>query len=90
MLNDFDVDLSGFKLAIESIGKNCKEDVLILVETTVPPGTCEKVVKPIIDEQLLLRDMSIEEYRLYHSYERVMPGLSILTQFVIFLGYMQA
>ena len=74
MLNDFDVDLSGFKLAIESIGKNCKEDVLILVETTVPPGTCEKVVKPIIDEQLLLRDMSIEEYRLGHSYERVMPG----------------
>ena len=42
MLNDFDVDLSGFKLTIESIGKNCKEDVLILVETTVPPGTCEK------------------------------------------------
>ena len=73
MLNDFDVDLSGFKLAIESIGKNYKEDVLILVETTVPPGTCEKVVKPIIDEQLL-RDMSIEEYRLSHSYERVMPN----------------
>ncbi len=74
MLNDFDVDLSGFKLAIESIGKNCKEDVLILVETTVPPGTCVKVVKPIIDEQLLLRDMSIAEYSLGHSYERVMPG----------------
>ena len=74
LLNDFDVDLSGFKLAIESIGKNCKEDALILVETTVPPGTCEKVVKPIIDQQLMLRDMSIAEYRLGHSYERVMPG----------------
>ena len=42
MLNDFDVDLSGFKLAIESIGKNCKEDVLILVETTVPQEHVKK------------------------------------------------
>ena len=74
LLSDFDVDLSGFKLAIQSIGINCREDVLVLVETTVPPGTCEKVVKPIIDDQLKLRDLSTSKYRLGHSYERVMPG----------------
>ena len=35
-LNSFNVDLKPFKNAIKTIGKNCKDDVLILVETTVP------------------------------------------------------
>src|SRR5213075_1882160 len=43
--NEYDVDLTPFKKAIESIGNNCKPDVLVLVETTVPPGTSEKIVK---------------------------------------------
>lgn len=73
-LVDFDVDLSGFKAAIESIGKNCRDDVLILVETTVPPGTCEKIVRPIIEEQLCQRKLAITKFKLGHSYERVMPG----------------
>ena len=46
-LQSFDVSLDGFKFAIQSIGSKCKDNVLILVETTVPPGTCEKIVKPI-------------------------------------------
>lgn len=74
VLRDFDVDLSGFKSAITSIGRNCRDDVLILVETTVPPGTCENVVKPIIEDQLSQRGLTLEKYRLGHSYERVMPG----------------
>ncbi|MDC3343066.1 nucleotide sugar dehydrogenase [Pseudomonadales bacterium] len=73
-LKDFDVHLNGFKAAIQSIGRNCRDDVLVLVETTVPPGTCEQVVKPIIEEELVRRDLNLEKYRLGHSYERVMPG----------------
>ena len=74
ILRQFDVDLSGFKSAIKSIGANCREDVLILVETTVPPGTCEKIVKPIIEGELIRRGLTLDKYRLGHSYERVMPG----------------
>ena len=74
VLNDYNVDLTGFKSAILSIGKNCKEDVMILVETTVPPGTSQFVVKPAIDDELSKRGLSTEKYRLGHSYERVMPG----------------
>ena len=74
MLKDFDVNLGGFKSAIATIGKNCKEDVMVLVETTVPPGSCANVVKPILEEELLKRGLSIKEYILGHSYERVMPG----------------
>ena len=73
-LQDFDVDLNGFKSAIQSIGRNCRDDVLVLVETTVPPGTCDQVVKPIIEEELSKRKLNLNNYRLGHSYERVMPG----------------
>ena len=74
VLKDFDVDLNGFKAAITSISSNCRDDVLVLVETTVPPGTCENVVKPIIEDQLIQRGLTTTQYRLGHSYERVMPG----------------
>ena len=74
LLNDFDLDLSSFKSAINSIGENCKEDVLVLVETTVPPGTCKKVVMPILKNKLNQRGLSDSKFKLGHSYERVMPG----------------
>jgi nucleotide sugar dehydrogenase len=72
-LDSYDLSLSGFKKGITSIAENCKEDVLIIVETTVPPGTCQKVVKPILDQKFEERGLG-KEYRLAHSYERVMPG----------------
>ncbi|MDA9355723.1 nucleotide sugar dehydrogenase [Gammaproteobacteria bacterium] len=73
-LQSFDVSLDGFKSAIQSIGSKCKDNVLILVETTVPPGTCEKIVKPIIENEFIRRGLSLANYHLGHSYERVMPG----------------
>ena len=52
---EYNVDLSPFKKAIESIGNNCQPEVLVLVETTVPPGTTEKVVRPILEAALVKR-----------------------------------
>ena len=73
-LRGFDIDLTPFKKAIASIGDHCRQDVLVLVETTVPPGTCAKIVKPLIEEKLQERGLPISEVRVGHSYERVMPG----------------
>ena len=73
-IESYDVPLVGFRKAIESIGQVCKEDVLILVETTVPPGTCQKVVYPILVESLKSRGLPTDKFKLGHSYERVMPG----------------
>ena len=73
-LDSFDVDLTGFKEAIAVIGENCKEDVTVLVETTVPPGTCVNIVQPILKEELKRRKISADLIRIGHSYERVMPG----------------
>ncbi len=73
-LKNFEVDLSGFKEAISSIGRFAKENALVLVETTIPPGTCEQVVKPIIKKELEKRGLSFKNFGIGHSYERVMPG----------------
>lgn len=74
LLNDFDVPLSGFEKAIRTIGRNCRSDALIIVETTVPPGTCSKIVKPILQEELEKRGLPSAKLKVGHSYERVMPG----------------
>lgn len=73
-LDGYNVNLTAFRKAIQAIGNNCKEDVLILVETTVPPGTCQKVVYPLIKECLEKRGLNTDKFKLGHSYERVMPG----------------
>jgi UDP-N-acetyl-D-glucosamine dehydrogenase len=73
-LESYDVNLTPFKKAIQAIGNNCKDDVLVLVETTVPPGTCQKIVKPILNECFEQRGLDTSKFRLGHSYERVMPG----------------
>lgn len=76
-LVNYSVDLSGFKKAIKSIASSCKQDILVLVETTVPPGTCQKIVKPIFDEEFEKRGIK-KGFKIGHSYERVMPGPNYL------------
>ena len=85
-LKGFDVNLNGFKAAIQSIGRNCRDDVLVLVETTVPPGTCDQVVKPIIEEELVKRELTLKNYRLGNSYERVMPRPQYIDSILKFDG----
>ena len=61
-LVDFSVDLSGFKSAIKSIGEFCKEDALVLIETTVPPGTT-MMARDILKKSL--HSLSCHEIILY-------------------------
>jgi UDP-N-acetyl-D-glucosamine dehydrogenase len=52
---------------------NCKKDALILIETTVPPGTTV-LASDIIKNHLIERGLSKDRIKIGHSYERVMPG----------------
>jgi nucleotide sugar dehydrogenase len=70
----YEVDMSGFTSAVEMLGMNCKPDALILVETTVPPGTCQELIHPTITRCLAERGESMDDILIGHSYERVMPG----------------
>ena len=68
------LELNPFRKAMHTLGQCIKEDCLIIVETTVPPGTCEKVVYPIILSEFEKRGIDRRSIHIAHSYERVMPG----------------
>jgi nucleotide sugar dehydrogenase len=50
-----------------------RPDALVLVETTVPAGICERIVQPVINDERDKRGIDAPLY-LAHAYERVMPG----------------
>jgi len=67
------VEMNAFKASIKTIGQYMNPEALVIIETTVPPGTTEYIVMPILKEELTKR--RIEKPPLVaHSYERVMPG----------------
>jgi nucleotide sugar dehydrogenase len=68
------VDLSGLRAAVRELAARLPEGALIVVETTVPPGTCSTVLAPEIDAVLSERGLPSGSLRLAYSYERVMPG----------------
>jgi UDP-N-acetyl-D-glucosamine dehydrogenase len=67
------LDLRGFETALRTVGRRMRPDALVLVETTVPVGACEKVALPILLEERARRGIKAP-VRLAHAYERVMPG----------------
>jgi UDP-N-acetyl-D-glucosamine dehydrogenase len=68
------IQLNLFKDAIVSILNNISENTLILVESTVPPGTCQKIIHPQMKIILKKRKIDINKVYLAHSFERVTPG----------------
>lgn len=69
-----EVDFSGFRKAIGTIAERAPAGCLVIVETTVPPGTCAKIVAPELAAGLTRRGLPADSLLLAHSYERVMPG----------------
>lgn len=78
------LDLELFKTAMHTLGRQIKQGTLVIVETTVPPGTCEKIVYPIISEEFSKRNIDQREIFIAHSYERVMPGENYFDSIVNF------
>jgi UDP-N-acetyl-D-mannosaminuronic acid dehydrogenase len=65
-------DLSYVEAATRTICQVLKPGDLVVLESTVPPGTCVNVIAPIIEEQLGLKHGT--DYHLAHCPERVIPG----------------
>lgn len=78
------LDLKLFKAAMHTLGRQIRPRTLVIVETTIPPGTCEKIVYPIIVEELKKRNIDKREIFVAHSYERVMPGENYFDSIVNF------
>jgi len=56
----------------KNIGQRIKRGALVIVESTVAPGTTQNVVQKIIEKESGLKGG--EDFDLAFSYERVMPG----------------
>ena len=78
------LDLNLFKSAMHILGSYIKEGTLVIVETTVPPGTCERIVYPVLCEEFKKRGLDTKQIFIAHSYERVMPGENYFDSIVNF------
>ena len=67
-------DIAALEESLAIIGVHINPDCLVLIETTVPPGTTEFVAYPIFKRAFAERGLKDREPLLSHSYERVMPG----------------
>jgi len=66
-------DMAALEASLHVIAENIQPEALVLIETTVAPGTTEQVAYPIMKK--IFRNRGIEsDPLLAHSYERVMPG----------------
>ncbi len=75
-------DIDNFKNIITFIANNIKKNSLIIIETTVPPGYCQKIIQPIINRAIKLRKFKKNSILLSHSYERVTPGKDYLNSII--------
>lgn len=69
---NFDPDLSPIYSAVDAIAPFIKRNDLVVVESTVFPGTCEEEVIPRLD--LLTNMKAGVDYHVAHCPERVNPG----------------
>jgi len=66
-------DMAALEKSLHTIAERIPPTALVLIETTVAPGTTEQVAYPIMKKTFEKRGIASEPL-LAHSYERVMPG----------------
>jgi UDP-N-acetyl-D-glucosamine dehydrogenase len=88
------VAMEGFKEAIRTLGAFMSKGCLVIIETTVPPGTCARVVSNLLTEAAIARGLPEDAFLLAHAYERVMPGReyfdSIINFWRVYAGHTPA
>lgn len=72
-MRDGEADMAALEATLKTIGEHINPDCLVLIETTVAPGTTEFVAWPILKKAFAKRGIK-KVPLLSHSFERVMPG----------------
>jgi nucleotide sugar dehydrogenase len=67
-------DIQALEECLKIIGEKIEPHCMVLIETTVPPGTTEYVAYPIVKKEFERRGLVGKTPLLTHSFERVMPG----------------
>ena len=68
-----EAEMSALEATMRTLGQKIPADCLVLIETTVAPGTTEFVAWPIMKKAFAARGIDSAPL-LAHSFERVMPG----------------
>ncbi len=68
-----EADMAALEATMRTIGQKIQPHCLVLIETTVAPGTTEFVAWPILRKAFVKRGIDSDPV-LAHSFERVMPG----------------
>ena len=68
-----ETDMAALEATMRTIGQKIQPQCLVLIETTVAPGTTEFVAWPILKKAFAERGLR-QTPLLSHSFERVMPG----------------
>ncbi|MBN1629278.1 MAG: GDP-mannose dehydrogenase [Thermoleophilia bacterium] len=68
-----EVEMAALEATMKTIGEKVPPECLVVIETTVAPGTTEFVAYPIMKKAFQARGIDASPL-LAHSYERVMPG----------------
>ncbi len=68
-----EADMAALEATMRVIGEHIPPSCMVLIETTVAPGTTEFVAWPILKKAFAKRGLTAEPL-LAHSFERVMPG----------------
>ena len=76
------VALDDLRAAIRTLASRMPSGSLIVVETTVPPGTTEKIIVPEVADAVRERGLAPDAIGVAYSYERVMPGASYFDSIV--------
>lgn len=67
------VEMSDMEESFDIIARHINPETLVLIETTVAPGTTEQIAFPLMKKIFRKRGIGSDPL-LAHSYERVMPG----------------
>jgi nucleotide sugar dehydrogenase len=68
-----EADMAALEATMRTIGEKIPPECLVLIETTVAPGTTEFVAFPLLKKAFVARGIASDPL-LSHSFERVMPG----------------
>ena len=72
------------------LAQKIEKKTLIIIETTLPPGTCDKIIYPLLVSETFKRGFSKNDVMLSYSYERIMPGYnyfdSIVNNYRVYSG----
>ena len=66
-------DLSYVRKAAEMVYPYLHRDNLVILESTVPPGTCEKLIIPILERS----ELKVGDFHFAYCPERAIPGKTI-------------